>query len=289
MIPGSVVSVTTIQHPPAGFPQAPRTIGLIALDDGSQIVGTLNAEAAIGDRVHPRVKLMQVNTQGLRIYDVTYEAMQSVLQPSDPFTFSGYIIALTGPSGVGKSTISRILSKALFDYVSPVPIVTTREPKDGDDTEYVYVRREEFQSMRDRGEIAACTRIPSTTEDRWYGYRSSDIHAIWSAEKIPIVVTEMHLLQGLARTFGRRSILSCGLLPPGMSRRAMLSHLLHRLRTRGRDSEQSIADRVRNARSDLDFFDHRKELFDHLLVNDNIDNVVDTLKYHILKTQHGDA
>ena len=282
------MSFTTVHHPPAGFPDTPIKLGLIALDSGTQVIGQiLGEQSMIGDRVAPRMRLTRTTPQGLRIYEVAYESLARV-SVKDDFIFEGYILALTGPSGVGKSTVNKILCKALSEYVAPVPILTTREEKKGDDGEYIYVRHEEFVSLQDRGLLASATQIPSNTEDRMYGYRASDITAIWKQGRIPVVVTEMHLLQGLSRTFGRRAILSCGLLPPGSSR-AMLSQLLHRLRTRGRDSEESIADRVKNAGADLDFFTQRKELFDHLLVNDNLENVIDALKGHVLRTQEEKA
>lgn len=286
---GTIVSFTTVRHPPAGFSDAPIKLGLVALDSGAQVIGQiLGEQSMIGDRVAPRMRLTRTTEQGLRIYEVAYESLARVAVKDD-FIFEGYILALTGPSGVGKSTVSKILSSALSEYVTPVPILTTREAKEGDESEYIYIAHEEFIGLQDRGLLAATTHIPSNTEDRLYGYRASDITAIWKQGRIPVVVTEMHLLQGLSRTFGRRAILSCGLLPPGSSRRAMLSQLLHRLRTRGRDSEESIADRVKNAGADLDFFTQRKELFDHLLVNDNLENVIDALKGHVLRTQEEKA
>jgi guanylate kinase len=286
---GTIMSFTTVRHPPAGFPDTPILLGLVALDSGTQVIGQLlGVNPMIGDRVAPRMRLARTTEQGLRIYEVAYESLvRSAVK--DDFVFEGYILALTGPSGVGKSTVNKILCKALSDYVSPVPILTTREEKKGDDGEYIYITHEEFISLQDRGLLAAATHIPSNSEDRMYGYRKADIATIWKKNLVPVVVTEMHLLQGLSRTFGRRAILSCGLLPPGRSRRAMLSQLLHRLRARGRDSEESIADRVKNAGADLDFFTQRRELFDHLLVNDDLTTVVDALKGHVLRTQEEKA
>ncbi|MEK7563432.1 MAG: OB-fold domain-containing protein [Patescibacteria group bacterium] len=286
---GTLLSFTTVRHPPAGFPDTPIRLGLVALDTGAQVIGQVQGEhPMIGDRVAPRMHLTRTTAEGLRIYEVAYESLVRI-PAKDDFVFEGYILALTGPSGVGKSTVSKILVKALSDYVVPVPILTTRGAKDGDDGEYLYVSHQEFIALQDKGLLASATHIPSNTEDRMYGYRKEDITAIWKQKRIPVVVTEMHLLQGLSRTFGRRSILSCGLLPPGSSRRAMLSQLLHRLRARGRDTEENIADRVRNASADLDFFLQRKELFDHMLVNDDITAVVDALKGHVLRTQEEKA
>lgn len=296
--PGTIVSFTTVQNPPAGFPQGSRTIGLIELEDGTRVMGQLNVPEnttlEIGMEVMPRMKLQQVNEQGLRIYDVAYELVvgspvktprRGVSTPVIQGEFPGYIIALTGPSGVGKSTVSMLMGKTLNEHVEKVPILTTREPKDGDDGEYRYISPQKFAALRRTGKLAALTDIPSESERRRYGYLASDIESIWSAGKTPVVVTELELLQGLSDHFGRRSILSFGLLPPGKSKRTMLSALLHRLRERSRETEEQIAERMLNAQRDLEFFEERSELFDHLLVNENLDKVLETLKGHVLKLQ----
>ncbi len=283
---GTVLSYTTVTHPPAGFASGSRTIGLLELRDGSRVLGSLcipaGVEIAIGSYVQPRLRLMNVNEQGLRIYDVSYEVLAGSAVSKE---FPGYILALSGPSGVGKTTVSLLLSTMISEYVEKVPIVTTRAPKEGDDDEYHYASSRQFEEMQRRGEIVATTTIPSESEQRNYGYRSADIEAIWRKGKIPVVVTEMGLLQDLALYYGRRSILSCGLLPPGKSKRAMLSQLLHRLRSRGRDTEEHIRDRIRNAALDLQFFRDRSDLFDHIIVNEDLDTVVQSLKGHVLELQ----
>jgi len=280
---GTIVSFTTVRHPPEGFGHSPIVIGLIALKDGTRVMGRLIGDAVslrIGQSVHPKMRLVQINAEGLRRYDVAYEALAGVPAKLE---FPGYIIALTGPSGVGKTTLSILLSTQVGDFVERVPILTTRSTKASDEDEYAHIAPEEFAALEKVGAIVAAAHIPSQSEKRSYGYRAADIEAIWAKGKIPLVITEMHLLQGLSSHFGRRSILSFGLLPPGKSKRQMLSALLHRLRTRGRDSEIEIEDRIRNAERDLAFFRDREELFDHLLINDQIETVFEALKGHVLK------
>jgi guanylate kinase len=167
-----------------------------------------------------------------------------------------------------------MFARAYSEYAMNVPILTTRGAREGDDGEYIYVSEKEFDAMQRSGEVVSMTSIPSRQEERRYGYRGADIEAIWKKGKLPVVVTEQHLLQGLAEHFGRRAVLSFGLLPPGRSRRAMLSQLLHRLRARGRDTEESIRDRLKNAERDLDFFKERKDLFDHIEVNEDLEVII---------------
>ncbi len=275
-LPGIVMSFTTLAHPPARFGRRPRQIGLIELQNGRRVLGSLiSDEPFIGQQVRPRMRLSHVTEEGLRVYEVAYEATVTVEIPQK---FSRYILAFTGPSGVGKSTITTMLAHACSDYAAKVPILTTRAPKPGDDGEYLYTTETEFERMQKAGSIVAVTRIPSSTENRQYGYRSTDIEAIWNKGKIPLVVTEMGLLQGLARHYGRRSVLSFGLLPPGRSKRARLSQLLHRLRARGRETEDNIHDRLKNAERDLAFFGERKDLFDHIVVNEDASSLVVSLK-----------
>jgi len=274
---GTIISLTTLTHPLAAFGNRPRTIALIRLEDGSKSLASLTAPGVIGQTVRPRMRLSHITEDQLRMYDVSYEplALQRVPEHAP---FPGYILALTGPSGVGKSTVSRLLLHACAEYVQNVPILTTRARKPGDEGEYRYVSKEKFSQWLEDGEIVAVTKIPSQDEARWYGYRARDIEAIWKKGKVPLVITETHLLQGLANHYSRRSILSFGLLPPGRSKRTMLSCLLRRLRQRGRETEEQIAARLDVAEQDLQFFQNRKDLFDHLMVNDDLNKVIDFLK-----------
>ena len=278
---GTVLSFTVLAHPPARFGKRPRQIGLIELEDGKKVLAPLLAERPfIGQRVHARMRLSHVTEEKLRVYEVSYEALSEVPAIMEK-TFPGYILALTGPSGVGKTTVSRLLVQMFSDVAVNVPIVTTRKEKPGDEGEYLYASTMEFEEWKRAGLLVAATDIPSRSENRRYGYRRADFEAIWKEGKLPVVIREMHLLNDLANTFGRRSILSFGLLPPGKSKRAKLSQLLHRLRKRGRETEAHIQDRLKNAEKDLAFFEERSDLFDHVVVNKDLNVVIRSLQKRV--------
>lgn len=277
MLPGVVLSFTTLAHPPARFGLLSRTIGLIELKGGARVLAPLLGEGTfIGQRVYPRMSLSYIMREKLRVYEVAFEARAHVATPT--YTSRRYILALSGPSGVGKSTISTLFAKASAEYAERVPILTTREARAGDGGEYIYIDKKEFESLKLSGAVVASTDIPSSSENRTYGYRGEDIERIWRKGKVPVVVTEMHLLAGLAAYYGRPTILSFGLLPPGRNKRAMVSQLLHRLRSRGREKEEHIQDRLKNAERDLAFFNDRKDLFDHMVVNEDLSATIASIQ-----------
>jgi guanylate kinase len=278
-IDGTITSFTIVRNPPAGFGSKPYTVALITHDDGSKICAQLTEDGltpAIGARVSPRMRKIRTLENGLIVYDRKYAVIAGAREPQ--IKIQHYVLALTGPSGVGKTTITRTLLHLFSSYAEQVPIYTTRKPKREEVEPYTYITSKKFDELLATGEMIAETTMQSTTEDRRYGYIKSDIEAMWNAGKLPIVVTDIHLLKGLEKHLGRRAILSCGLLPPGKSRRRMLSALLHRLRTRGRDTEEQIRERIEIAKTDLAAFDTHPHLFDHLVVNDELDVCVERIR-----------
>lgn len=277
--PGTIVSYTTIQHPPAGFGSEPYTVALVELADGKRVCAQLTHESAapfIGAHVVPCMRRIRTMENGLFVNDVKYEVMQEASLPI--IEFKSYVLALTGPSGVGKTTITRSLMGMMRSYCEQVPIYTTRMVKKGDVEPYIHVDEAAFDAMVAGGEIIAHTQMTSKSELRKYGYRKQDIEAIWAKAKLPVVVTDIHLLQGLSHHLGRRAILSCGLLPPGNSHRRRLSALLHRLRTRGRETAAQIKERLKTATTDLTAFETYSDLFDHIVVNDKLDVCLESIQ-----------
>ena len=185
------------------------------------------------------------------------------------------LITFTGPSGVGKSTIRRMLAEENPNLFCVLPMVTTRAPKDGDRGEYEYVSLEEFSRLREAGAFVASTRVPGT-EERWYAYRFSEMQDACDAGLSPLLVTDQIILDQL-KASGIVTLFSVGMLPPGETAEDMIAVLAERLRARMRDTEPEIADRLRNANADIALLQTQSGLFDQVLINDEMQKTVVSL------------
>jgi len=87
---------------------------------------------------------------------------------------TGQLVVVSGPSGVGKTTILRML---LADLPGLVPSVsaTTRPPRAGeqDGVDYHFLAADEFQRRRAGGEFLECCRVYGG--QHWYGTLVSEV------------------------------------------------------------------------------------------------------------------
>ena len=177
----------------------------------------------------------------------------------------GLLIVLCGPSGVGKSTLSkRLAEEADVEYV---PAVTTRERRPGDEKgkAYDYVDESEFFSRLDTGLFLE------------YAQNYDEYYA-----------TPRHPAAGLARRRSRRAAgdrrprgpagpapLPVGpavfILPPDEAT------LEQRLIARGRDDPKQIAKRFRAARREIHMAKGSRA-FDSMVVNDDLEQAMADLR-----------
>jgi guanylate kinase len=233
-----------------------------------------SAPAVIGAKVIPTMRRIRTMENGLHVNDLKYRVLAA--KPAPLITVRAYVLALSGPAGVGKTTITRSLLSLFSGVTEQVPAYTTRKARKGEAELTVYVSEKEFEEMVEKKEIIAHSVLRERDNCR-VGYRKKDIDAVWKRHKLPLVTADVHLLEGLAKSIGRESILSCGLLPPGNSHRRRLSALLHRLRSYGH-SEAQIEERLKTADADLKAFDAYGHLFDHILVNDQLETCVESIR-----------
>ena len=171
----------------------------------------------------------------------------------------GQLIVLSGPSGVGKSTvIAELLGQRKGIYFSVS--YTTRQPRVGeqDGVNYNFVDRAEFERMIADDELLEYAEYV----DNYYGTSMKLIQEKLDAGIDVLLDIEV---QGAAKVRARcPDALFIFIIPPSFEE---LSRRLHRRNT---DSEEVIAGRLAKARQEF------REIpkYDYLVINDKVANAV---------------
>jgi len=169
----------------------------------------------------------------------------------------GLLIVLSSPSGAGKTTISRRLLDADSDVEMSVS-ATTRPMRPGevDGRDYHFVEPQEFERMVGANEFAEYASVFGNR----YGTPAAPVCAAIEEGRDILFDIDWQGTQQLHQSM-RDDLVRIFLLPPSME------ELEHRLRNRGTDSDEVIADRMARARGEIS---HWAE-YDYVLVNDDMD------------------
>ncbi len=177
--------------------------------------------------------------------------------PSHP----GLLIVLCGPSGVGKSTISRRLAEE--SHVSYIVSATTRPRKMGDESgkKYEHLDKAEFFRRLDADQFLEYAQ----NYDYYYGTPKHPSMDELAAGRD--VLLEIDVQGALQVRFQYPDAVMIFILPPDEPT------LLHRLTDRGRDSEEDIAKRFRAAKREIHMA-RGSRAFDFWVINDSLDRAV---------------
>ena len=173
----------------------------------------------------------------------------------------GKLVVISGPSGVGKTTLLRRLLAAAPALVPSVS-ATTRPPRTGeqDGVDYHFLSPEAFELRREAGEFLECCRVYG--RQHWYGTLVDEVAPRLAAGKWVVLEIDVE---------GTLSILEK--YPEAITIFVEPSHpdqLLERLRGRGTESPEAMARRLEVARREL-LEAHR---YRHRVVNENVDEAL---------------
>lgn len=171
----------------------------------------------------------------------------------------GMIVILSAPSGCGKDTVFREISKIRNDVYASVS-ATTRSPRNGeiDGVDYFFKTKDEFESMIEQDSFLeyACY------NNCYYGTPAAPALAAVQKGKICFLIIERKGAQKVMKNYP--DAVSIFLMPPDMDT------LESRLKKRNTESEEVIQKRLKIAEEEIE----AASKFNYVVVNDELQTAV---------------
>jgi guanylate kinase len=177
----------------------------------------------------------------------------------------GKLVVVSGPSGVGKTTLLRRLL-TLLPALVPSVSATTRPPRAGeqDGLDYHFIGLKEFERRRAAGEFLECCRVYG--RQHWYGTLVAEVAPRMASGQWVVLEIDVE---------GTLSVLEK--YPEAITIFVEPSHpdqLLERLRGRGTESPEAMARRLEVARREL-LEAHR---YRYRVVNEDVSEALESVR-----------
>lgn len=175
--------------------------------------------------------------------------------------FYGRLFVISGPGGVGKSTITREVAR--FDQFFLSISLTTRPPREGerDGVHYHFVSREDFEARIANNEFMEWAEFAGNL----YGTLEEDVQRQRLMGKHVLLEIELQGARQVKKVHPEAQLIFIS--PPSWE------ELEGRIRGRGTDSEERIRERLMIAQEEL----AAASEFDHVVINSEVAEVVDRL------------
>ena len=169
----------------------------------------------------------------------------------------GLMLALSSPSGAGKTTISRLLLERNKNLVLSIS-ATTRPKRPGEEegVDYYFLSVDEFHEMRKNNQFLEYAKVFG----HYYGTPLSFVERHLENGGDILFDIDWQGVQQIAQ-IARQDLVSVFILPPS------LSELERRLKARAQDSDEVVAKRMDAANSEMS---HWAE-YDYIIINRDID------------------
>ena len=183
----------------------------------------------------------------------------------------GFLLVISGPSGVGKGTVLHDLMNTQSNLVYSVS-ATTRKKRDGEieGVSYFYKSHEEFEKMIKEDKFLEYAHV----HNNYYGTPKEFVENKINEGKI--VILEIDVQGALNVKKNTDNGVFIFLAPPS------LQELKRRIVGRGTETDEDINIRMTNARKELE---HIKD-YDYLVVNDHLNSAITSVNEIINAEKH---
>ncbi|MGA7837866.1 MAG: guanylate kinase [Ignavibacteriaceae bacterium] len=171
----------------------------------------------------------------------------------------GKIIAISAPSGTGKTTIVRRVLKDIPGLVFSVS-ATTRKPRENekDGFHYFFISEDEFKAKIEKNEFIEWEKF----YDYYYGTFKSEVQNAVNSQKSIILEVDVKGALSLKSIYPESVLIY--IVPPGFD------ELVKRLKNRNTESEEDLQKRIDRAKMELGL----KDKFDFAIENENLETAV---------------
>lgn len=177
----------------------------------------------------------------------------------------GVLLIISGPSGVGKSTICRKLVKRLDAFLSVSVTTRPKRHNEVDGQDYTFLSTEEFEARLEAGELLEYARVYG---GHCYGTPAGPVREAIAAGRVAILEIEINGAEQVVRKYP--DALCVYLLAPTPQDQ------VGRLEGRNMDSPEAIAERLSKADGEIRYA-QECGIYQHFVVNRVVQETVDKI------------
>ena len=175
----------------------------------------------------------------------------------------GHLFIISGPSGVGKGTLLKIICKSISDLSYSVS-VTTRKPRkeEREGIDYFFVEEETFKKLIKEDKFAEWAQVHGD----YKGTLISAINETLAGGRDLVLEIDVQGALEIKNKYPEGTFIF--ITPPSLEK------LEERLRGRGTENEEDLKKRLNDARFEMEY----SKYYDYVLVNDELDKAAEELK-----------
>lgn len=183
----------------------------------------------------------------------------------------GFLLVISGPSGVGKGTVLHDLMNTQSNLVYSVS-ATTRKKRDGEieGVSYFYLNHDEFEQMIAEDKFLEYAHV----HNNYYGTPKEFVEKKINEGKIVILEIDVQGALNIKKNTDNGVFIF--LAPPS------LKELKKRIVGRGTETDEDIKIRMNNAKKELEYIKD----YDYIVVNDHLNSAITSVNEIINAEKH---